>query len=138
MITLNQIRRELRLGKQKWVYYSTGSLWWTHLKSDLIDSSLKGRKYIEEQIKITEGEEKQKLIQVRQDLKSGLPIDPIGYPVKRMELKKWLSQSLSNPSHFGKYGLNAFVFTHHQNCKMFFSNKWDSYNNYIDKLKTRK
>jgi hypothetical protein len=65
----------------------------------------------------------------------GIPCDPTGAPLfEESNVERWIKQSESNPGHFGKHGLDAFMFSHHQNCQNFVSNKWDNYNNRIDNL----
>lgn len=140
MITLKQLKRAARIDGEKFVYFSSGSLWWTHLQSDVDEATIAGRKYFLRELKNkvnrqdVSPQEKKMLLEISSNQSKGLPCDPVGFPIKKMNYNTWLEQSLSNPEHFGKHGLNAFVFTHHQNCKSFFSNKWDSYNDYIDKL----
>lgn len=139
MITLKQIQRAQRMG-EKFVYFSAGTMWWTHTEKDVSNATIRGRKYFQDVIlkKVNDGtiseNDRLSLMELRESFSNNLPVDPLGFPVKKMDLKLWLDNSLSNPSHYGKHGLTAFLFTHHQNCKSFFSNKWDSYNNYIDKL----
>ena len=119
---LEQIKRDILSGKAKKVYYSDKSLWWTHLKTDVIDATEKGRKYLDA---------------TNQAIVGGF-VDPIGAKIHSANAKDWLKKSLSNPNWYGKHGLKAFVFTHHQNCQQFFSNKWDEYNKKIDLQDTNK
>ena len=117
MIELKRILQEANNGAKPNVWFSTKSLWWTNSKLDLLEATAIGTKALE-----AKGE---KL--------TTLYCDPLGYGIDKTSAKDWLAKSISNPSWFGKNGLKAFVFTHHANCKSFFSNKWDEYNNYMDR-----
>ena len=44
MYTLEQIKQDIKDGKSKKIYYSTHTLWWTHLDSDLQEATIEGLK----------------------------------------------------------------------------------------------
>lgn len=141
-MTLEQVKADIKSGKSKRIYYSAGTLWWTHLESDVEEASKQGKIY---QIEVNKRmladetvpeEKKQRLKALLSQIdtsKAGIPLDPVGAPLYAMDKPmKWIEQSEKKPSHFGKHGLAAFIFTHHQNCKTGFYNKWDKYNELID------
>lgn len=147
-ITREQIRKDIEEKKSRTVYYSSGTLWWTHLDSDVIEATKRGRKYMDARNKqffedpSKSDLEKAKLRSLLRSLDEAkksrggveLPCDPIGSPLYKMDdPMKWLNQSESKPDFCGRHGLQAFVLTHHQNCQDYFSNKWEGYNDYIDR-----
>lgn len=73
-----------------------------------------------------------------QQKKSGvvIPTDPWGCPLLMMDADKWIKSAELNSIHFGKYGLDAVMQTHHQNSKISFSGvrftTWDQITQYID------
>jgi hypothetical protein len=137
-MTIKEIENDIRSGKCTAIYYSSGSLWWTHLESDLIDSTKKGinyQKVMKEKMlqdpSITD-EHKKKFQSLFNIATSTVPLDPIGNVICKMtNPKKWMVMSLLNPKHYGACGLRAFIYTHHQNCTTFFSNNWNAYNNHL-------
>lgn len=143
MITLKQLEREMRIGT-KFVWFSSGSLWWTHSEKDVSDATKLGYDYFQKELvkkvnsQLVSSNEKQALFKIRENINKKMPCDPVGFPLKKMNFKTWMKNSLDAEELYGKHGLNAFLMTHHQNNKSFFTNKWDSVNNYIDKLISKK
>lgn len=122
-ITIEDILSDIRTKQSTKIYFSEFCLWWTHLESDLQQSTQRGREY-------------RKAI----GQKNGAAImnlltetDPLGNPVKVFDKPgRWVRQSIMNPGHFGKHGVKAFLKTHHQNCSTYFSNRFQGYNDLID------
>ena len=48
MITLEEVKADIKSGKSKRIYYSQNNLWWTHLDSDVIEAREQGKKAQEE------------------------------------------------------------------------------------------
>lgn len=139
MITLKQLEREMRIGT-KFVWFSEGTLWWTHEKKDVNEATKSGYAYFQKELikKVNSQsvslQEKQSLFKIRENINRKMPCDPIGFPLKKMDFKTWMQNSLASEKLYGKHRINAFLMTHHQNNKSFFTNKWDSVNEYIDRL----
>lgn len=139
MVTLKQLKREMRTGT-KYVWFSAGTLWWTHDERDVNEATKTGRNYFEKQLvkkvnsQLVSLKEKESLFAIKENMKKNLPCDPIGFPLKKMDFVTWMNNSLAAEKQYGKHRINAFLMTHHQNNKSFFTNKWDSVNEYIDKL----
>jgi hypothetical protein len=157
-MTLLQIKQDIRSGKSKRIYLSSVTLWWTHLDSDVKEATERGKEYqkrihekrmnddkipAEEKARLNslfnylqESRAKQEQFFKDAGIKNsiGIPLDPTGSPLLQNDNPmKWVTASESKPSHFGIKGLKAFVFSHHQNCSQFFSNKWADYNEYMIK-----
>ena len=49
-ITLDQIKKDIAEGKTSAIYYSSKTLWWTHLDTDLEESTEIGKKRSEENL----------------------------------------------------------------------------------------
>lgn len=96
------------------------------MESDLQEATRKGREYIKAIAKKNESA----IINLHAQT------DPLGNRVKVFpEPYKWVRRSMTNPGHFGKHGLKAFMKTHHQNCNSYFSNRFQGYNDLIDQGK---
>jgi hypothetical protein len=124
-VTFEQVVRDIKTGKSTQIYFSSKSLWWTHLEADAIQATEQGHVY--------------KIAVARQEGRAGLytatgeQTDPIGAPIKIFPKPAlWMSRSKKFQRSYGKHGLCAFMKTHHQNCSDFFSNTWDAYNQRID------
>lgn len=124
MITLEQIKADIKSGKCKKIILSDKFLWWTHLESDLVDATISGEQYL-----------------IRND-PFGLEknkhnfTDPLGGKINvNNDPHKFIIKTLLNPKHYGKHRIQAFLKAHHQNCDNFFSNKWQGYNDLIDSQK---
>ncbi len=148
-MTIDQIKEDIASGKCKSIYYSSCTLWFTHLTSDVEEATklgIENRKALDDRYLCDPAnsiENKNRYVKLMKELKKlrkkrngvQIPLDPTGAPLLVMhDPTKWLTMSENAPTgHYGKHGLDAFILTHHQNCKDFFSNKWDAYNNLIDK-----
>ena len=139
MITFDQIKKDIRDGKVSWIYYSSNTLWWTHLESDLIESRKLGReasKRSHDKLLASNRSDKEKkkmsaLFEMAQ--KGSHPLDPSGSPLMMTEeTNEWMDVAKQKPSHFGKHGLNAFMKSHHQNCNNKCHPEWGFYNKLID------
>ena len=116
MITIEEIKRAVANKSSQVVYYSEKHLWWTHSRKDLRHAMKKALVYI-------------KTTNRKLDGKSCCPL---GYPIHEANARDWITSSLRHPEWFGKHGIEAFLFSHHQNCGNFYSNKWEEYNKRID------
>ena len=140
-ITIDQVKSDIDSGKSTLIYYSTSSLWWTHLDSDVEESMIMGRK---KQAKSHEmmladpkfpKDRKKKLIAIMKAIgkNSITPLDPSGATLYQSEdLNEWIMVAEKKPEHFGKHGLDAFMKSHHQNCEGKTFKNWDFYNRLID------
>jgi hypothetical protein len=123
MVTLEEIKADIKSGKSKKIYLSDKFLWWTHLESDLVDATMSGEKYVLKNDPF--GLEKLATF-----------TDPLGGKINiNNNPSKFIVKTLLNPKHYGKHRIQAFLKAHHQNCDNFFSNKWDRYNKLIDRQK---
>lgn len=122
-VTIDDILFEIRIGRAKKIYFSGACLWWTHSEEDLQEATRRGREY-------------RKAIAQKNEaaiINLHAQSDPLGNPVKTYDKPGlWIKRSLSNPRHFGKHGIKAFIKTHHQNCNTYFSNRFQGYNDLID------
>lgn len=125
-ITLEQIKSDIKSGKSKAIYLSDKFLWWTHLEDDLIQATEMGIEYMKDKTRI-------------ESILIGMSwhkCDPIGSKVIiNKEPGLFIARTLMNPKHYGKHRIQAFMKAHHQNCNNFYSNKWQGYNNLIDREK---
>lgn len=146
MITLQQIKDDIQAGKVTRIYYSSGSLWWTHLDTDVSQATEIGIKCQDD------GHAKfmtnPNIPQADKDRRDGLykmirkpgahriPTDPTGAPLyqftEKKDIENWIAAAENKPEHFGKHGIDAFLKAHHQNCDGKCFNSWDSYNSLID------
>ena len=140
MITLEQVKSDIKSGKSKRIYYSKSNLWWTHLDSDVIEARVLGKAAQEEQHKkMMAGnsipvEEKKRYDALYNIVKGAqIPVDPLGSLLFQTDdCEKWISEAEKKPEHFGKHGLLAFMKSHHQNSRIVFD-EWELYNFLIDK-----
>jgi hypothetical protein len=104
--------KDIRQSKPKKIYYSVNTCWWTHNPEHLCTRP-----------------------------QSELPCDPRGGMLMQTDdVEGFLSAAEQNPTHYGEWGLRAFMAAHHQNCqvgpkdnrKTCFE-KWDDYNRLIGK-----
>ena len=123
-INFNEVMSDIRRGASTKIYFSAKSLWWTHLKSDLIEATERGHAY-----KLAIAKREGRGVYVRAEGET----DPLGEPVKVFPKPGlWMKNSSKQAGSFGKHGLRAFMKAHHQNTSTYFSNKWADYNNLID------
>lgn len=141
MITLEQVKKDIEEGKSTMIYYSTHTLWWTHLASDVEEATKQGTiASAKEHEKILEDpnvsvEQKQRLtslLKMANKFAVQIPMDPTGSPLYQMEdCDKWVSEAEKKPYHFGEHRLMAFMKSHHQNCEGKCFQKWERYNELI-------
>lgn len=90
------------------IYYGYQTCWWTH-KVRHLDTNT-----------------------------SGLPCDPRGgVLLETVSVDLFLSRALSNPAHYGKHGIKAFLAAHHENTIALYGRpwcwkKWELYNCLLD------
>ena len=154
-ITLEQVEADIKSGKCKSIFLCSFTLWWTHDEADLEDATHRGRIFraesdarmladpnVPEEAKarlraLKAGHDK--LVKDNPEAfptDQGLPVSPIGAPLlQNNDPVKFIKQTKLFASHgaFGKHGLKTFIKTHHRNCTDHFYNKWDKYNDLIDK-----
>src|SRR5437870_5368329 len=136
MITLEEIKADIKSGKCRAIYLSAGSLWFTHLESDVKAATEIGKRY---QVRVHEKmladptvpeETKTRLRGLLSGLdklhadhpaafkdRGSMPTDPVGAPLTIIDNPaKFIARTESKPSFYGKHGLKAFILTHNQNC----------------------
>ena len=139
-MTIEQFEKDIAEGKTSMIYYSSKSLWWTHLDEDLKEASETGKQKVKEAHEAfmnsdSISKERKEELQAFYDLgqkHGGIPTSPQGAPLYQMDdPKTWLAaaknQAEENPELFGKGGLNTFMNAHHQNCGEVFSTSWAAY-----------
>ncbi len=140
-MTIEQVKSDIDSGKSTLIYYSTATLWWTHLDSDVEESMIMGRKTQAEKHKnmlanpnVPEKKKKKLQAIINAIGKNSItPLDPSGATLYQSEdLDEWIAVAEKKPEHFGKHGLDAFMKSHHQNCEGKAFTKWDFYNRLID------
>ncbi len=142
-ITLEQVKADIKSGKSTRIYYSTRTLWWTHLDSDVEEATKLGRIAMDEDgkkfmartdVPESEKERYKKLKEMTNKSAVTIPLDPSGSTLFEMyDLMTWITEAEKKPEHFGKHGLLAFMKSHHQNCSKCYT-KWEHYNNVIDMI----
>lgn len=139
-MTIEKIRIDIKLGDCRTVYYSSQTLWWTHLDADLLDASLKGRQAMEKKMQgllnnpgVPEPEKKKlkNLFDIAA-MNKNIPLDPSGSPLFQCNAIQFLISAESTPKLYGQHGMNAFVKAHHQNCDGNYFTTWALYNQLID------
>jgi hypothetical protein len=143
-MTIEQVREDIKSGKCKRIYYSSRTLWWTHLDSDVDEATKMGKiasdkahEIFMERKDIPQSEKLRysNLREMANKSISTIPLDPTGSTLFQTDdLMDWITEAEKKPEHFGKHGLQAFMMSHHQNCNICFSG-WDGYNNLIDNEK---
>lgn len=140
MITIEQIRIDIKLGSCRTVFYSSQTLWWTHLDNDLLDASLKGRQAMEKKMQglmnnpgVPKADKKKlkNLFEVAA-MNKNIPLDPTGSPLFQCDSLQFLISAESTPSVYGKHEMHAFAKAHHQNCDGNYYTTWALYNQLID------
>ena len=105
---------DVRADKPKKIYYSMATCWWTHRAEDL-----------------------------RRTPKTEMPCDPRGgMLLESHEPEEFLKAAEENPEAYGKYGLEAFVASHNDNCVVntlmgtvnTCLRTWEEYNELLDKI----
>ena len=104
---------ELKRANPETIWYSVTTCWWTHRSSDL-----------------------------RSRPDNGLPCDPRGGVLMMGPAAEFLANAEANPAHYGKYGLDAFMASHNDNCVVSPTDSrntclrsWQEYNYLIEGLK---
>lgn len=143
-LTLDQAKKEA-----KQIYYSSGSLWWTHSDDDLKEATQLGDvareklmdKFLNDPSKPQKDKDRYSALmanikKTHQENGHGVPTDPWGCPLFQIDADKWISAAENKPEHFKKYGIEAFMKTHHQNCKLgdeyVLFKTWDQVTEYLD------
>lgn len=123
-MTLDQVEKDIKSGKCKFIYLCTKSLWWTHLESDLEEARTMGLRFNKFAI--------------------GL-ISPVGAQIiLNRDPKKFIAQTKNRPRNkqfdadFGKHGIKTFMRAHHRNEKKHYYNKWSKYDELIEKERRAK
>ena len=144
MVTLEQIKEDILSGKCKAIYYASQSLWWTHLDSDLEESTkignaisaLRHKAYMNR--KDAPQSEKLRISNLFEMIgkDSTTPLSVDGSPLLMFtepdKINNWITEAEKKPEHFGKHGIEAFLKAHHQNCNGEAYSKWEHYNYVID------
>jgi hypothetical protein len=141
MITIDQVKDDIRSGKSTRIYYSTASFWWTHLDADLEDSTAMGklaqsnkRDAIMASMTVPK-DEKDRMAKLFAGLETmhQIPLDPDGCPLMQTDKPLgWVEAAEQQSDHFGKHGLAAFIKTHHQNHDGQPFRTWPEVNSWID------
>lgn len=142
-ITIEQVKQDIASGKSTKIYYSAGTLWWTHLDEDLIQATQIGKvnreNFHKEMINDPNvPQEKKNEAQALWDLMTSspaqTPMDPSGCPLyEATKPLDWIDAAVNAPDHFGKHKLDAFIKTHHQNCDRLIYRSWKAVNEKMDK-----
>lgn len=143
-MTLEQVKQDIASGKSRMIYYSSRTLWWTHLDEDLKESSQKGmiaaaarHDAFMKRTDVSEAE-KQRLNSLYKSASkvSTIPMDVTGATLFMTDkVHNWIKQAELKPEHFGRHGLEAFMKAHHQNCGGNAWPVWEYYNLLIDESK---
>lgn len=144
-MTIEQVKADIASGKCTRIYYSSKSLWWTHLDDDVTESTKIGEEVFERKhrhfmsnIKIPQSEKERRDALYKSIMESEYrpPLSVDGSTLfmftDKKDVLRWISEAEKKPEHFGKHGLDAFMKAHHQNCGGNASDKWSNYNLLID------
>ena len=144
MVTIEEIEAAIQSGECKAIYYSLHTLWWTHLAEDVKAASIKGEEALSAAhaeilaSEVISSEHKKNINALREaakNVKHRIPKDPTGSPLlmfnNYVECMKWITAAKEKPEHFGKYQLEAFIKTHHQNSLRTFRT-WNDVNEAIE------
>ena len=115
-MTLKIVNDDIKARRSTAIYICSTSLWWTHLESDVIESTRLGLEY-----------RKSKGMALSNYFDKKL--SPCGLPlIKKPDPFKFLNNSVKMAFTLSKeHGLDVLIFTHHQNCKKHFFNTYDKY-----------
>lgn len=159
--TLEKVKNDIKARRSTAIYLCVQSLWWTHLESDIKESTRLGREYLDamnkktladpkvtesDKIKLREliaqNEESHKA-KLDEYIKLGFPADdfigtalsPCGFSlIKNTNPHEWFKNSLKmSKTLFAEHGHDVFIFTHHANCKKHFFNTYDKYIEVMEK-----
>ena len=108
---INRITLEdIKKSDPETIWYSFNTCWWTHRSADICTHP-----------------------------KHGLTCDPRGGMLLEIPAKDFIDNAESNPSHYGKHGLDAFMASHNDNCVVSYDDHrstclqtWDEYNHLLD------
>lgn len=121
MITLDQVKADIKSDKCKVIYMCSKSMWWTHDSNDLSDAFMLATK------------------NYPGVYTTGVNYSPLGEVcIINKDPKKWLATSERFTKHYGKHRLAALMMAHHQNNSTHFYNKWKRYNDLIDEKRKLK
>lgn len=140
-ITLEQIKEDIKSGKCKTIYYSSQTLWWTHLEDDLKNATELGEKSQKETCeklmndpKVPEHDRKRMEALYKSSREFSVPLDPSGSPLFEMHNpSEFVGRSEAEPDFFGKHKMDCFLKVHHQNCNGWCPQNWDAVNEYLDR-----
>ena len=142
-IELIEIQALARAKRIENIYYSSRTLWWTHSIDDLKEATRIGRAFTElafaemlKSDKLNNGQKKMMTDLHKQTKESKIPLDPFGAPLymitNPIHIEQWLIDAETKPDHFGKYGTEAFMKTHHRNADKVMFTKWEQVTAYLD------
>lgn len=144
-ITIDEIKKDIVSGKSKTIYYSANTLWWTHLDSDVEESTEIGTKRMlkshkafmkDGRVPISVRKDRDRLFKMATGSEHTPPKDVSGSVLMMMDSPlKWVFDSEKKPEHFGRNGIDAFIKSHHQNCCNIAFTSWDECNMFIDNTK---
>lgn len=140
-ISIHRVKEDIESGESTMIYYSTRTMWWTHLDTDLVDSTIKGRektyKSLEKRLDMENLNDtaRQQIQEAINEIKYNctLPVDLEGNVLyMHNDPKGWVDDAEERSYLFGKHGLDAFMQSHHQNCNKGCPKTWEDINNYLD------
>lgn len=138
-LTFETLMDQALQGKIPAIYYSAHTLWWTHDPKDVEAATKTGTKKQEldhasfmDDPHIPADVKRQQDSLWRKIKTSSIPKDPIGGPLMMITKKEsvidWFKTAQRRPEHFGRWGLQAFMRAHHQNCNGHVDRTWAFYN----------
>lgn len=143
-MTKQQVLDDIKSGKSQAVYYSSQTLWWTHLNEDLKEANKTGKEKQRENLthmtspgsNVPEAQQKMMRAHLQRIDDSPIPLDPSGSPLLQIDDPiQWIEKADENPKHFGKHEIDALMKTHHQNSNGWCPSSWESVNQYLDRMK---
>ncbi len=123
------------------IFYSTGTCWWTHSVDDLEKATEMGvnmkrlnhkRLMDRTDIPLYEKQKMEELYNMANPNHHQVALDPTGCPLfptdKPMD---FIRTAKKNKGHYGRHGLKAFMFSHHQNSPVVYKS-FSEYNDHLD------
>ena len=144
---------DVRMSGAKMIYYAARTCWWTHDPAhlSLLPPATEDEiRRTAENFRLTSGRLDAPLEEfmerARRAHEHRLPCDPRGSVLFQTEdVQGFLNAAASNPQHYGKHGLRAFMAAHHSNAQLSLTDprpwsaeSWDEYNAALDRLDERK
>jgi hypothetical protein len=108
-ITLEQVEQEVAKKGIEVLYFSSQSLWWSHLESDVEEATAIGNVKLHAFL----ANRPEELAKAK---RFNLPVDPIGGMVTPNFNLDTIETLKLSPDIFGDGGVNTFMASHHQNC----------------------